>query len=130
MQRARRNAQIPLRYRSSSPPRLQRTNNELKRRKIDPVLIDRNDAAQALAVIAPAPENSNKPPTFISTELPQFKANFVQNRPGYSQHSNLSELGFLKLFFSDSVIEIIIKETNSYVESYLQTLSITDRRTC
>jgi hypothetical protein len=70
MQRPRRDTQIPLRYRLTSPPRLSRTKNEPKRRRIDPVTIDRNDPDQALAVIAPAPECGDEPPTFIPTELP------------------------------------------------------------
>ena len=73
-----------------------------------------------MAVIAAAPECSDEPPTLISTELPQFKANYVQNRPEASQYINLSELGFFKLFFSDLMVEIISRETNSYAESQLQ----------
>jgi hypothetical protein len=57
-------------YRSSSPPRPLQNNNQPKRRKIDPKNIDRNDVDQALAVIAPAPECSDKLPMIILTELP------------------------------------------------------------
>jgi hypothetical protein len=116
MLRPQRNAQIPLKYRSSSPPRPLQNNNQPKRHKIDPKNIDRNDVDQALAVIAPAPECSEELPTIIPTELPQFKANYVENRPGRSQYTDLSESGFFKLFFSDSVVEILSKETNSYAE--------------
>jgi hypothetical protein len=130
MLRPRRDTRIPLRYRSSSPPRVHRANNELKRRKIDPERIDRNDADQALAPIAAAPEDHSEPLTSISTELPQFEANHIQNRPRCSRYFNLSELSLFKLFFSDSVTEIISKETNSYTESYLQSLPIADRKIC
>jgi hypothetical protein len=77
MQRPRRDTQKPLRYRSNSLSRLQQTINEPKRRRIDPITVDRNDPDQALAVIAPASECSDEPPIFISTELPHFKANYV-----------------------------------------------------
>jgi hypothetical protein len=119
MLRPRRDTQIPLRYRSRSPPRVYRANNEIKRRKIDPERIDRNDADQDLAPIAAAPEDHSEPLTSIPTELPQSEANYIQNQPGCSRYSNLSELGLFKLFFSDSVTEIILKEINSYTESYL-----------
>ena len=119
MLRPRRNAQIPLRYRESSPSQSQQINKQPKRARIDPKTVDRNDVDLALAVIAPAPECTDEPPTLIPTELPHFKANYVQNRRGESQHANLSELGFFKLFFSDFVVEIISKETNSYAEFHL-----------
>ena len=73
MQRLRRDAQLPTRYRSSSPPRFLQTNDLQKRRRIDVGTVDRNDVDQALAVIAPAPECSNKPPQLISTELPHLR---------------------------------------------------------
>ena len=120
MLRPQRITQIPLRYRDSSPPRLSQDNNRSKRRRIDPENVDRNDVDLALAAIAPAPECSDEPPTEIPTELPHFEANYVQNRPGQFRYINLSELGFFKLFFSDSVIEIILKETNSYTEFQFQ----------
>jgi hypothetical protein len=63
-------------------------------------------------VILPAPECGNEPPTLISTEMPEFKANYVQNRPGHSRHANRTELGFFELFFSDTVVQIISEETN------------------
>jgi hypothetical protein len=69
MQRPQRNIQIPLRYRSSSPPRLQQINSRPKRRRIDPLNINRNDVDQALVVIAPAPEYTNEPPILILIEL-------------------------------------------------------------
>ncbi len=119
MLRPRRDTQIPLRYRQSSPPRLLQINNQAKRRRIDPKNVDRNNADLALAVIAPAPECSDEPPSLISIELPQFKTNYVQNRSGESHHINLSEIGFFKLFFSDFVVEIITIETNSYAEFHL-----------
>ena len=124
MLRPRRITQIPLRYRSSSPPRLQQTNKRSKRRRIDPEAIDRNNVDQALAVIAAAPECSDEPPTLISKELPQFKANHVQNRAGCSRYTDLSELGFFKLFFSDAVVEILSKETNLYTEFKLNNLPL------
>jgi type IV secretory pathway component VirB8 len=71
-------------------------------------------------VIVAAPECTDELPTLIPTELPQFVANYVKNRPGYSQYTNLSEAGFFKLFFSDSVVEILSKETNVYAEFQLQ----------
>ena len=120
MIRPQRNIQIPLRYRSKSPPRFEQANKQRKRRRIDPAAIDRNNVDQALAVISAAPECTDELPTLISTELPQFEANYVQNRAGCSQYSNLSELGFFELFFSPIVIEIISEETNSYAESYLR----------
>jgi hypothetical protein len=84
MLRPRRDIQLPSRYRKPSPPRLSRINSQPKRRRIDPGKIDRNDVDQALAVIVPAPECSDELPTLIPTELPQFAANYVENRPGYS----------------------------------------------
>jgi hypothetical protein len=77
MLRPRRDIQTPLRYRRSSPPQIYEDQNRPKRRKIDPKKVDRNNVDQALAVIAAAPECSDKPPTLILTELPQFKANYV-----------------------------------------------------
>ena len=71
--------QIPLKHRESSPPQLYKDQNRSKRRRIDPEKVDRNDVDQALAVIAAAPECGNEPPTLIPTELPHFKANYVQN---------------------------------------------------
>jgi hypothetical protein len=129
MLRPQRNTQIPLRYRQSSPPRFSKINNQTKRRRIDPKNVDRNNVDLALAVVAPAPECSDKPPTLVSTELPQFKANYVQNRSGESQHTNLTEIGFFKLFFSDFVVKIIAKETNSYAEIHLQTPPLSLHRT-
>ena len=120
MLRPRRDTQKPSRYRSSSPPRLSSNNRQLKRPKIDVKNVDRNNVDQALAVIAPASECTDEPPTLISTELPQFEANYVQNRPGASRHTSLPEIGFFKLFFSDSVVRILSKETNSYAEFHLQ----------
>ena len=73
MPRPARNTQIPLRYRDNSPPKIYRNNSHRKRPRVNPVNVDRNDVNQALAVIAPAPknaENTNKPLTLISTELP------------------------------------------------------------
>jgi Transposase IS4 len=121
MLRSRRDAQLPLRNRSGSPPRLSQKNKQLKRRRIDPDSVDRNNLDQALAVIAAAPEDTDKLPTLISTELPYFKINYIQNRPSCSRYISLSELSFFKLFFSDSVVEILSKETNLYAEFHLQT---------
>ena len=120
MPRPQRITQIPLRYRDSSPPQIYRNNDQRKRPRIDPKNVDRNNVNQALAVIAPPPECADEPPILISTELPQFETNYVQNRAGASQYTDLSELGFFQLFFSDSVIEILSKETNSYVEYHLR----------
>ena len=119
MQRPRRDTQIPLRYRENSLPRLQRSNNQRKRRIIDLKNVDRNIVDQALAVIAPAPECTDEAPTLILTELPEFEANYIPNRAGAPQHIDLSELGFFELFFSHSVVETLSKETNSYAESRL-----------
>jgi hypothetical protein len=82
MIRPRRDTQLPSRFRESSPPRLLQTNNQLKRRRIDPVRVDRNDADQALVVIELTPECADGLSTFISIELPHFAANYVENRPG------------------------------------------------
>ena len=70
-------------------------------------------------MIAPSPKCSDEPPTLISIELPHFNANYTENRAGQSQHSNLSEIGFFKLFFSDLVVEILSKETNFYAKFHL-----------
>jgi hypothetical protein len=103
MERPRRETQLPSRYREPSPLRFS---------------VNRNDVDQALAVIAAAPEECvDKLPTFIPTELPQFTANYVVNRPGFSQYTNRSEAGFFKLLFSDSVVEIVSKETNANADS-------------
>ena len=120
MLRPRRDTQLPSRFRAPSLPRLSQPNNQPKRRRIDPEKVDRNDVDQALAVIVAAPECTDELPTLLPTELPQFVANYVENRPGYSQYTNLSEAGFFKLFFSDSVVEILSKETNAYAEFQLQ----------
>jgi Transposase IS4 len=56
----------------------------------------------------------------ISTELPHFNANYVENRSGRPQYTDLSESGFFGLFFSDSVVEILSKETNTYAEFKFQ----------
>jgi hypothetical protein len=82
-------------------------------------MVDWNDVNQALAVLVAAPEYSEAPLTSVSTELPYFKANYVENRPRCSWHASLLESGFFKLFFSDSVVEILSKETNLYAESKL-----------
>jgi hypothetical protein len=116
MQRSLRVTQKPLRYRESSPPRLLHNNKRLKRCDIDPEKVDRNDVDQALAVIASASECLDQPPILILTELSQFKANYVETRPGCSQYADLSELGFFKLFFSHAVIEILSEETNLNAE--------------
>jgi len=127
MERPRRNTQIPLRYRETLPPQFSRINSQPKQSQIDPRTVDRNDVELALAVIVPAPECSNEPPTLISTELSQFNANYTENRAGQSQHSNLSETGFFKLFFNDLVVKIICEETNSYAKSRLQNPSQNSR---
>jgi Transposase IS4 len=73
-----------------------------------------------MAVIAPAPECSNEPPTLTPTEFFHFNANYVKNRHGESYHINLSEIGFFKLFFSNLMVEILSEETNFYAESQLR----------
>jgi Transposase IS4 len=120
MLRPRRDIQLPSRFREPSPPRSFHINSHPKRRRIDPEKVDRNDADQTLAVIAAAPECTDELPTLIPTELPQFAANYVENRPDYSQYANLLEAGFLKLFFSDVVVETLSKETNAYAEFQLR----------
>jgi hypothetical protein len=119
MLRPRRDIQLPSRFREPSPSRLFQINSQLKRRRIDPEKVDRNDVDQALAVIAPAPECSDELPTLIPIELTQFAANYVENRPGYSQYTNLLEAGLFKLFFNDVVVKIISKETNKYAKFWL-----------
>jgi hypothetical protein len=116
MLRPHRDIQVPSKYRGPSLSRLSQINSQSKRCRIHPKKVDRNDVDQALAVIVPTLECSNKLPTLILTELPQFAANYIENRPGYSQYTTLSEAGFFKLFFSDLVVEIISKETNAYAE--------------
>ena len=130
MTRPQRNIQIPLRYRSKSPPRFEQANKQPKRRRIDPVTIDRNNVDQALAVIEPVPECIKELPTLLSTELSQFEANYVQNRAGSSQYTNLSELGFFELFFSPTIVEILSEETNSYVEFHLYNLPCLLSKSC
>ncbi len=130
MLRPQRNIQIPLRYRSNSPPRFEQASKQPKRRRIDPAAIDRNNVDQALAVIAPAPESIDELPTFIPTELPQFEANYVLYRAGSSQYSNLSELGFFELFFSPIVVQILSDETNSYAEIHRHNLPHPLRKDC
>ncbi|KAF7502948.1 hypothetical protein GJ744_004794 [Endocarpon pusillum] len=119
MPRPQRNTQIPLRYRDSSPPPTQRSNNQAKRPKNDSKIVDRNQVDQALAVIE-ATEGADEPSTPISTELPQFKANYVENRAGAPRYTGLSALAFFQLFFSDFVIEMLSKETNKYAAAKLQ----------
>ena len=77
MTRPQRTIQIPLRYRSNSPPRFKQANKQPKRRRIDPVAIDQNNVNQALTVIKSAPECTEELSTLLSTELPQFEANYV-----------------------------------------------------
>jgi hypothetical protein len=120
MIRPRRDTQLPSRFREPSPPRLSQPSNRLKRRRIDLEKVDRNDVDQALAPIVAAPECTDELPTLIPTQLPHFKANYVENRPGRPLYPNLSESGFFGLFFSDSVVEIISKETNVYAEYQIQ----------
>jgi hypothetical protein len=115
MQRPQRSTQLPLRYREFSPLRPLHRNSEFKRRRIDPEKIDRNDVDQALTVIVAAPKYNEEPSTLILTELPQFVSNYIENRPGCFQYTGLSELGFFKLFFSDSIIKILLEETSAYV---------------
>ena len=81
-------------------------------------------------MLVAAPEYSEAPPTLVSTELPHFEANYVENRPGCSQYAGLSESGFFKLFFSDSVVEILSEETNSYAESKLQSPPLYLKKIC
>ena len=123
MLRPEQNIQFPSRYRSKSPPRFEQAIKQSKRRRIDPAAIDRNNVDQTLTVIAPAPECTDEQPILILTELPQFETNYVLNRSGASQYFNLSELGFFKFFFSPIVIEILSKETNSYVQIHRQNVS-------
>ena len=80
MLRPRRAAQLPIRYRESSPPRSLEDNNQRKRRRIDPAVVDQNDVDQALTVITLASESTVKPPILILTELPHFAANYVLNQ--------------------------------------------------
>ena len=84
MLRPQRNIQIPLRYRSNSPPRFEQAHKQPKRRRIDPVTIDRNNVDQALTVIEAASEYTDELSTLLSTKLSQFKINYVQNRTGFS----------------------------------------------
>jgi hypothetical protein len=70
MLRPRRDIRLPSRHRESSPSRLFQTNNQPKRRRIDPEKVDQNDVDQALTVIVAASECSNELSTLISTELP------------------------------------------------------------
>jgi hypothetical protein len=96
MLRPRRFTQIPLRYRSSSPPKTLQSNGQRKRRRTDLAGAGRSDVDQALAPIAVAPEFSDEPPTFVRTELPQFEANCVGNRQGASKYVGLSLIAILQ----------------------------------
>jgi hypothetical protein len=84
MLRPQRSIQITLRCRSSSPPQFEQISKQPKRRRIDPKTVDRNDVDQAVAALVAALEYSEVPPTLVSAELPHFKANYVENRPGCS----------------------------------------------
>ena len=92
--------------------------------------IDRNNVDQALTVIEPVPQCTEELSTLLSTELSQFETNYVQNRTGSSQYTNLSELDFFELFFSSTVVEILFKETNSYVKFHLYNLSRPLSKSC
>jgi Transposase IS4 len=116
MLRPRRDTRIPLRYRENSPPRLDTSNNQHKRRRIEVAGAERNIVDQALAPIAAASECSTEHPISIPTKLPQFEANYVANRAGASRHIGLSEIELFTLFFDDVVIDILVKETNLYAE--------------
>jgi hypothetical protein len=116
MLRPRRDTRIPLRYREKSPPRLDRSSNQHKRRRIEVAGAERNNIDQALAPIAVALECSTEPPILIPTKLPQFEANYVPNRARASRHIGLSEVELFTLFFDDIVVEILVKETNAYAE--------------
>jgi hypothetical protein len=117
MIRPRRDTQIPLRYRESSPPRLFRITNQPKRRRIDLENVDRNDVDLALVVIAPAPKYSDEPSILILIELPYFYANYVRNCYREPYNSNLLEIDFFKLIFSNFVIKILLEEINFYIKS-------------
>ncbi|KAF7502632.1 hypothetical protein GJ744_005426 [Endocarpon pusillum] len=127
MPRPQRNTQVPLRYRDNSPPPTSRSNNQPKRPKIDSKTVDRNQVDQALAVIEAPPEGADEPPTPISIQLPQFKANYVQNRAGTPRYTGLSALGFFQLFFSDLVVEMLSEETNQYAAAKLQNPSLLEK---
>ena len=99
MLRSQRNTQISLRYRDKSPPRIFRDNERRKRLKIDSKNVDRNKVDQALTVIVPTSECTDEPSTLISTELPYFEANYVQNRIKASRYTDLSEIGFFSVLF-------------------------------
>jgi hypothetical protein len=128
MQRPRRDTRLPWRYRSSSPPQFLKTNDLQKRRRINVETVDRNDVDQALAVIAPAPECSNEPPQFISTELPYFKANCVQNRLGYTMYTNLSEIGFFELFLATLWSKYCLKKPTLMPNPSFEPISLLSRK--
>lgn len=113
MLRSRQDIQISWRYRSRSPLQLPHNNKRLVRCKIDPQIndpehVDRNNVGQASAVNAFAPQCTNKPPTLISTELPQFEAEDVQNRSGRSTCVGFWVLlDLFKLFLNILVAEIV-----------------------
>ncbi|KAF7502237.1 hypothetical protein GJ744_006420 [Endocarpon pusillum] len=129
MPRPQRNTQIPLRYRDISPSPTPRSNSQPKRPRIDSKNVDRNQVDQALAKTEAAPEGADKdePPTLISTELPEFKANYVQNRAGAPRYTSLSTIGFFQLFFSDFVVEMLSEETNKYAASKLENPSFLEK---
>jgi hypothetical protein len=130
MLRPQRSIRIPLRYRSSSSPRFEQNSKQPKRRRINPKTVDRNDINQILAVLIAAPEYSEALPISVLIELSYFKANYIKNRPKYSRYTSLSESGFFKLFFNDSVVKILSKETNLYAESKLQNPLLSLQKTC
>jgi hypothetical protein len=92
MLRSRRDTRIPLKHRENSLPRLDRSNNQHKRRRIEVAGAERNIVDQALAPIAAALECSTKSLILIPTKLPQFEANYMANRAGASRHIGLSEI--------------------------------------
>jgi hypothetical protein len=66
--------------------------------------------------------------TLIPNELPQFKANYVENHSEESQHAKIPELGLFKLLVSD-LVKIISKENNFDMELHLRNLPLSLRKT-
>jgi Transposase IS4 len=69
-----------------------------------------------LAPIAAASEDASKPPTLIPSEIPEFEANYVKNRAGYSRYTGFPEYQLFALFFTEKIVQTLVANTNSYAE--------------
>jgi hypothetical protein len=120
--RPRRDTRIPLKYRKNSPPRLDRSSNQHKWRRIKIAGAERYTIDQALAQIAVTSECSTEPLAPILTKFPQSAGNYVPNRAEASRYISLSEIEIFTLFFDDVIVKILTKETNAYAEIHQLTV--------